>query len=459
MLWEDAAIKNNGDYRICCVFSTDVENGVLQGDDQSYLNMRTHSVDSVRNHRLYKDARSTFLKGEWPAGCERCKNIESNGLPSMRTHRINRLMEDGLAENLQTNIIEHTQANGEIDLVQFPLREIDFRFNNRCNLKCRSCSPESSTSWYTDFYRIGETQLWDGGRPELEFFEDENKNVKAVFDRYDWSDGINVLDRLPKNLEKLSRIYFAGGEPLLEKRHAEFLKQLIAAGISKNIYLEYNTNLSVLTEETLNLWKEFKFIGVGVSMDGVGKFHEYVRFPSRFSNLERNLDKLDNANLNLRGWISYTVSILNVCHLPDAILWKTNKNYKNIVNNFSRPPISTRMLHHPFHLNLKYIPLPAKKYIEERLNLGMIEIRKKANLPEKKLENTIDLLQGIIKFMFEEDLSSEWPELFQKTLALDKWRNQSFALLEPELFALLEPEKATFRTEEKCASHQLTPQP
>jgi hypothetical protein len=170
----------------------------------------------------------------------------------------------------------------------------------------------------------------------------------------------------------------------------------------------------------------------------VGKFHEYLRYPSRFSRVENNLRKLDLVGPNLRAWLSYTVSILNACHLPDAIIWKEQQGYKNIVNNRSRPPVSTRLLHYPEHLNLQYMPPQAKAYVAARLEKGLERVIAQCDLTAAKTSSVKKLFAGIIAFMQEKDLSAHWPYYWKSHTSLDLLRKQSFRDLEPELFALLD---------------------
>ena len=90
-----------------------------------------------------------------------------------------------------------------------------------------------------------------------------------------------------------------GGEPLLIHQHYDFLNELVERGRAPFVTLEYNTNLSIVPEKALKLWEHFKKVKLGVSLDGVGPINDYIRHPSKWSVMERNLLKIDKAPGNI----------------------------------------------------------------------------------------------------------------------------------------------------------------
>lgn len=435
--WNSAAIRNNGDYRICCYSNVTETGGILKEPDNQNSNIKNHAVDDIRNHKVLKEIRQNFLENKWHSACVRCQTEEAHSQRSGRSHALERLIESNEEENFRERVFKKTKPDGEINPQDFKIHEMDIRFGNNCNLSCHTCGPQDSTGWYKDHYNRGDKFFYDKGQA-VELYKDDNGIVRSVKDPYSWYKNINVMSQLPQDFSQMSRIYFAGGEPLINLAHKEFLENLVSRGLSKNISLEYNTNLSVLPKAITDLWSHFNFIGVGVSMDGYGDYHNYLRFPLDFRKLEANLDTLDNLNISMRGWLACTVSYLNISHLPDFIIWKFNKNYKQIVNNLSRPPISTHLLHHPHFLNLRMIPQKAKDLISYRLQNGMIEIRKQTDYSGDKLISTENMLKGLLRYMDSQPSSPHWSEYWERNLRLDQLRSHSFKNLDPELYEIFD---------------------
>jgi organic radical activating enzyme len=446
ILWEDLAIKNDGDYRVCCNFSRSVEDGVLKNNSGTNLNIHGHNFDDLRNHRIFQSTRKSFLNGQWPKGCDQCKGQEAIGMASMRSHRMVRLIDEGKQEEFEEKVRRFTATDGSIQVEQFPLRELDIRFGNLCNLRCRSCNPANSSALHNDYFQLGYSNYHDGGQLVVSYESDSNRKMIKTFDAFARKKETSFFDTLPKNLDSISRIYFAGGEPLIDPRHETFLKELIKKGLAPQIYLEYNTNLSILSDRIFDLWGNFKKVGLGVSLDGIYEHHEYFRFPSKFSRIEENLRKIDSFGDKLRGWISFTVSSLNISNLPDTIIWLAEQKFQNIGNRGNRPPISAHLLYSPDHLSIQKIPAEAKLLIKKRLYSGFERIKEHPNLQKEKLSATKKMFDGLISHMFEKDFSSECSALWSINLKLDQIRAQSFYTVDPELYSIFSLDRSNSNT-------------
>lgn len=429
--WNAIAIRNNGDYRVCCYTNVTDQGGVLENNGVA-LNMGTTPADEIKNHSLLKEIRKNFLEGQWPSACQRCKTEESYNQKSGRLHALGRMKD----ENYFEKIVRHTKSDGAIAPEVFATEEMDLRFNNKCNLSCRSCSPTDSSGWYNDWQAFGFDQFVDRG-VVTKLAKNSAGQTYALKDNYNWSENINFSDVLPKDIAGIKRIYFAGGESLLSKEHQIFLETLVSSGHSSKIAIEYNTNLSILPEAILSLWRQFESVGVGVSLDGTHAFHEYLRHPGKFSIIEKNLKKLEESSSNLHAWLACTVSILNLGHLPDFMIWKEHQKFKKIFNRADKPPISVHLAHKPLHLNLRSLPKPAKQYLSTRIHAGIEKIKVDAHFSEARKNSTYQMLNGLVDFMMSEDLSASWPEYWSRTQKLDAIRGHSFAKLEPELAQIL----------------------
>jgi MoaA/NifB/PqqE/SkfB family radical SAM enzyme len=197
---------------------------------------------------------------------------------------------------------------------KFAVRYLDVRNNNLCNMECVICSPYYSSKWAD---RIGNAQPF----------------VNTKFD----------ID-----LSNVKRIYFAGGEPFLNKTHWEILKKIKNP---KDIGLVYSSNLSYITGAKEYLSK-FNDVFLNASLEGVGKFGEQMRPGLNWKKWQSNLESLLELP-NIKIEIAVTVSLLNIWHLKDI---EEYANSKNIKATFYR-------LDNPQYLSLSALPAELKEKI------------------------------------------------------------------------------------------------
>lgn len=196
---------------------------------------------------------------------------------------------------------------------------IDIRNTNLCNFKCRSCGPYNSNLWAKE---LGETI------PIRHFPLDNFKKI--------------ILN------DSVHSIYFTGGEPLINSEHWQLLEELIMQGFSKQITLQYNSNMSVLkfkNKDIFAIWNNFHSVSIMASIDAVGETFNHVRSGGSWDMVIENINQVKkNHNVNLR--IGTTVSILNLWFIEELLLFFNNKKI----------PVELTDLHFPDYLSLSVIP-------------------------------------------------------------------------------------------------------
>jgi sulfatase maturation enzyme AslB (radical SAM superfamily) len=105
---------------------------------------------------------------------------------------------------------------------------------------------------------------------------------------------------------------------LLIDAHYDFLQKCVDTGCADKLTIEYNTNLTNIPARAWNIWKHFKMVIIGASIDGFGEVNDLIRFPSR-SKIEENLKKFRTSNGNFVVHIATTVQLLNVWQFPEFI--------------------------------------------------------------------------------------------------------------------------------------------
>lgn len=437
--WTHISVQQNGDCRVCCQMVKEPF-GRLQPerDPNSCLNVTRNTLDETRNHPVIKEIRASMIRGEEHPACELCWKEEANGLHSKREF-INEAPILGQKMDLDY-VVENTAEDGTIDVEKFPITYYDLRFGNLCNLKCRYCGPTDSSLWYEDWHKLnpgeqvndngpGQKTLWFYGNIKYKVEKKDNKYGVFNSNDFEWYDSPLFWEGFEKNLDKLDRLYFTGGEPTINKAHFKMLELVIERGLAGQVTLEYNSNMFATPPKLYELWKNFKHVDIGCSIDGMGDLAYYLRPPSRWDVLEKNLDALGyNENKNIIGALSTTVSIFNIRQFPDICAWLRRKEYTNI-----RDVPSFHMLHYPDEYSVQILPKAMKEQITaEYENFFAME-------PHPNWKATYrERLGGIISFMNAEDKSHLLPKLRLQVQRQDNLRGMSLRETLPWLADVLQ---------------------
>lgn len=418
--WNFQAIRANGDMRVCCQANVTKNQGVIRKDDGTAYNAGKDSLLDSRNNEMMRTIRLNMLNGTWNDECARCKNEEENGLVSRRTY-----------ENQQWNLdIDYvkskTKDDGTIDVEDFPVVYYDLRFGNFCNLKCRMCGPTDSSAWYDDWIKLTGSNKFKDTSGIMEIV---NGNVDA----FNWPEHEPFWQELEKNIKNIEHVYFAGGEPMLIERHYDFLERCVESGDAKHIIVEYNTNMSTLPKRVLNLWKSFKQVRIGASVDGYGKVVEYQRYPAKWEKILKNLNTIEQMPNNIVGWLAFTVTAYNVLHMVDFMKWKLSESgFKKINSSVRRPIITHHVAHHPKHLNIRVLPLEYKKIVTEKFENFLWWVEKN-NFDLHVKQQASEIVKGVISYMNSESYyESHWQEFVRYTKSLDSIRDESLIDVEPK---------------------------
>jgi len=283
--WLGITMAPNGDLFPCChamVFSP-----------QGFANIKEDSLDLLYNKKSLQDIRQQMLSGEKIDFCKKCYDDEDKNVPSLREN-VNAANQDFLNE-----VITNDNVTSDIKQIQYR----DYRFSNLCNLKCRTCNAESSSSWYQDAKKLN---LNTNSKVIINALE--NKTLQGSF-----------FDQDFKNTKE---IYFAGGEPLLHEEHYRLLHKLIGENLTA-ITLRYSTNLTTLkylNENVLKLWPSFKRIDLLVSLDAPSELSSIIRYPSNQTKIIKNLKLVKLFCPSIKTRIAITISCLNVFHVSHLIL-------------------------------------------------------------------------------------------------------------------------------------------
>ena len=377
--WNHSAIMQNGEYGICCQCIYNAA-GRLVTENKPH-NIVDTDIDDIRNHPTYVELRRSMLAGEKHPMCKLCWDEEEVGRHSKRVSQ-SKIYADTI-----NRIIDYEDKSGLIDVNHFPVNYLDLRLGNLCNLACRMCGPGDSSLWL-DYWPSG--QFFIGGRPGIYKINKVGASNKIEGNDFQYYKTNEFESFLFKTLPTVNRIYFTGGEPLINKKHYEILDYCIEKDYAKNITLEYNTNATTLNKNLLEQWNHFKEINICFSMDAMGPLANYIRYPSDWEVVKNNLLLLDNYDIpQILGTTNCTVSILNMMHLPEFYTWFYNQNFKKF-----RRHLGWNRAVFPRFLNVRILPPETKQMITNYYN----KIINESDIP-----NIREHIYPIVDYMNQED--------------------------------------------------------
>lgn len=220
------------------------------------------SYDEMESSAWLKDAKNLLAKNIWPKECIRCQTSESVGHASIRQNEIE-FYKKAILQNPHYLII-----GGVLD--------------NICNSACQSCNASHST-------KIGSLSGKD-------YIRINNKNA---------------FSKLP--LDRILKLDINGGEPAASPAYQALLENL-----PPNLkYLRVNTNGSKVLPNLQRIIDQGVAVTVTVSLDGIGKIHDYVRWPVKWEAVDCNIKEYKKYNIELNTWT--TVHALNIGNLKDIV--------------------------------------------------------------------------------------------------------------------------------------------
>lgn len=420
--WIHIATRPNGDVRVCCTANAsgagiedDKEIGLVKKDGVT-MNLREHTIEEVFNSYHMRNTRLQMLKEEIPPSCRKCFEEESNGIKSKRNWET-----EVWKERINIDaIVAQTDSEGYVP-VNVPY--FDLRLGNLCNLKCVMCSPHDSSSWIKD-WKLQYPQYTD---PLLKKDQSWNED----FD-YTWYKKGSFIDSMKSQAQHIKELYFAGGEPLMIPEHYAILEFMVAEKHAANCILRYNSNGTEISDRLLQLWNNFKQVKFNFSIDDIGIRNEYIRYPSKWANIENNLKLLDNTPDNITVNIACAVQALNVCYITELAQWKLASNFKKInLTPYGAGIIGLHLVYHPSYLNVRVLPKKIKELAQSRISTFVDSLK-----DNQEFQNNLYGAQrwlGLVNYMNGEDWSNKLPAMTQYLKTSDKTRSLDFIKTFPEL--------------------------
>jgi hypothetical protein len=375
-----------------------------------------------------------MLEGKVPASCTKCFKEEEEGIASKR------IWETGswhLQEKIDIKeLIAETEADGT---VPYKLQYLDLRLGHTCNLKCIMCSPHDSSMWVPEHKKVFPIFQSPLIKKQMDW--------KSELFNNKWHENPEFWEQVYDQIPNIKQLYFAGGEPLLIKEHKMFLQEIIRRGYADKISLRYNTNGILVNDEIIEIWEQFRKVKVGISIDGTGERVHYIRYPTDWATVEKNLWRLEQTSDKIQTNIAFAVQILNIKHVPEFIKWKVKSGFQKL--NFDTNAagqvaggglVGVHLLWIPTWLSLRVLPKEDKLEVRE-LFTELQEWLWKHYTQDKEFweENPYGWKrwEGILDWMDAEDHTNLLPDFKEYITTMDAQRGTDFKSTFPELAHLI----------------------
>jgi MoaA/NifB/PqqE/SkfB family radical SAM enzyme len=229
--------------------------------------------------------------------CQQCYSLEESLGSSMRTQ--------ALADYkfFNAKLYEKLLKHFKYDCTNFPPR-LEIHVGNLCNLKCLTCRPSDSSAFLTE-----DKILKISNHNQSEFQIDDDllrQNLSAISQH-----NIEILD-------------LRGGESMLSPVIKKFLDQLPDA-FYKNTLLRIQTNGTILDQTWKNILSKFSQVEIMLSIDAHSDHNEYIRFPSKWTDIEQNVEYFQQL-AHIKMYVNCTISNINFLVLDKLISWCREKN-------------------------------------------------------------------------------------------------------------------------------------
>jgi len=347
-------------------------------------------LDKWADSEYLKQFQEKILVGHPPKECQGCVNQEKITGKSLRIDSL---------QDYEYQVFTETN----IDFV-------DYRANNICNFKCRSCEPKFSHGIANEVKNSTTLQKF---HPVI------NQKIVSVTD--------NNAEWIRQNLPQIKRLMLTGGEPT---RMFE-----IRSTVERAVYDKLNTCIMITTNASFDddFWCELTRLHNNVhwtvSLDAVGSAAEIVRYGTQWSQVERNIRWLaaNAASMN----VNTVISNLNILQLGPLLKFVREIQKESVFPRGRHGKNGVRhqsvVLTSPSLLAATNLPLELKQrailHVSECLNMDL------------DLEQT-QVLQGLLKQLHETEFDATvWHRSKIFNNELDRIRKQNhLELYEKETF-------------------------
>lgn len=338
--FDSITVSPTGRMQLCC------EAQWTDGAEKTKLS-DMDSLQSWFQGKYLSTIRQNMLEGKQIPQCQTCYKRE-------RLH----------GQSLRTNTNERYFRESS-DIKEYSIKKIDLKLGNKCNLKCKMCFPYASSELWKEWKSLG----WNSNK------KDPNKDTTWKYydgyfeEDYSWPKNQKNMQKIKEVACDAKILHVTGGEPTINPEFYDLLDHLIDRGNAKQIVLDVTTNATKIHPRFFNMARQFKELWLTISMDGVGKTYEYVRYPANYqkvySNIKRYNEFVQQLGGNSRLRFNFVLQLWNLHNAIDVI-----KTLTPLAVNEDVVPVAIEELNDPKFMHWSMLPeVNIKKTIKDIANI------------------------------------------------------------------------------------------
>lgn len=373
------------------------------------MHILTHDLHEIINSDKHREIRLLNKENPnaWSPHCDCCEVREKTD--TEHTNPSRRIF----LHNVKTSHVDNKNAFNYLDhdgIVPWLPSTLDINFGNLCNQKCIMCNPAFSNQWYNEWFDYWKTDSFGQSSLVKATFDQSLKKWKDP-DILKWHETEVWWNKFDQMAPYLRHIYVTGGEPMVTPSHDKMLDKLIENDFAKDIWLEYDTNCSVINSKIIDRWKKFKKVSVRASMDGIKEKYHLIRYPGNWKKFDENikifkeLEKESNRKISLSA-------ITSCFQISNCFDQEESENYCKKIS----VPYHIRFLEGPMYMSTESFNQQSKK--------ELIEFYQKSNFTKSNMiinyfllrmeSSKPDRIYEYIKFMdyLDSTRKTNWRETF-----------------------------------------------
>lgn len=270
----------------------------LEYDEVSVCCWMTRKVSTKSKQDIEEYLTWARSINDWVPECSRCQQDEKNDGVSYRT-KFNKFFDNHIKDEVKIGepIMLEVQIDGD------------------CNAACLMCGEHNSTTW-------------------KKYNSPNNKEIKIKIDadtKYNTAKREKLIFEM-FDLSKIRVVIFLGGEPFKNDFHINLMHKILKENKEvEKVVLNYVSNGSYLvSDEVFQLWKQFKYVQINFSLDGIEDHFNYLRWPLRFDQVVDNMHQYKfKKSENIQLFSSYHINPLNVFYHDRYLEWAQNSIFQH----------------------------------------------------------------------------------------------------------------------------------
>ena len=271
--WTNIHVYWDGSYGMCC---SEKDKPYDAAETYRY-NLSVMPMHEWYNSLPVRSFRQKILSSEPIPACAACYSEEAVGHESRRIREnfksaifTEKAFERSYLQSPWVDKFEHSRSGNSLE-DHVPI-DWHIDFGNECNLACKMCDEEASSSIASTLRRHGLTDV----QPKVTW----TKNKKA------WANFLAAVDAMPIN-----RLHVMGGEPVMMKKYHEFIDYLVD-NKRFEISLSFVSNGTIIDQSLIDKLKLFRNVDIEISIETMDKSNDYIRQGSTIEQMRSNLSNL-----------------------------------------------------------------------------------------------------------------------------------------------------------------------